>query len=177
MPSNTALVLMNAQVNMFADETAVYNAGQVLRRLHELLRQARGAEVAIFHIQNNGGEGDPDKPGSPGWAIHPALAPERGEVVLQKSSPDAFAKSNLDYELRSRNITRVVLAGMQSDLSIHTTLRRAVDLGYEVVLVKDGHSTCDADDIRAPEMIELVNAELKPFAAVVPQAEIDFQDD
>jgi hypothetical protein len=45
------------------------------------------------------------------------------------------------------------------------------------VLVKDGHSTCDAEDISAPEMIELVNAELNPFAAVVPQAEIDFQDD
>jgi nicotinamidase-related amidase len=176
MPSNTALVLLDAQVNMFEDETAVYDARHLLSRLHKLLQQARGAEVAIFHIQNNGGEGDPDQPGTPGWAIHPALAPERGEIVLQKSSPDAFAKSNLDYELRSRNITRLVLAGMQSDLCIHATLRRAVDLGYEVVLVKDGHSTCDAEDIRAPEMIELVNAELNPFAAVVPQAEIDFQD-
>jgi nicotinamidase-related amidase len=177
MPSNTALVLLDAQVNMLADETAVYDAPQLLRRLHQLLRQAREAGVAIFHIQNNGGDGDPDQPGTPGWAIHPALAPHRGEVVLQKSSPDAFAKSNLDYELRSRYITRLVLAGMQSDVCIHATLRRAVDLGYEVVLVKDGHSTFDAEDISAPEMIELVNEELNPFAAVVPQAEIDFQNE
>lgn len=175
MPSSTALVLLDAQVNMFENETAVYDAQQLLEGLRKLLRQARLTGVTIFHIQHNGDEGSPDQPGTPGWEIHPELAPYAGEIVLQKTSPDAFAKTNLDYELRSRHITRLVLAGMQSELCIHATLRRAYDLGYEVVLVQDGHSTFDVHDMTAPELIELVNAELNPFAELMPIANIDFQ--
>jgi nicotinamidase-related amidase len=175
MSSNTALVLLDAQVNMFEESTAAYNAEQLLESLQELLLKARQTDVDIFHIQHNGGEGSPDEPGSPGWAIHPAVAPQVGETVLQKSSPDAFADTNLDYELRSRNIDRIVLAGLQSELCIHATLRRAVDMGYEVMLVRDGHSTFDVEDMDAPELIELVNAELSSFAWLLETSEVDFQ--
>jgi nicotinamidase-related amidase len=175
MHSRTALVLLDTQVNMFEESTAAYNAAQLLERLQELLRQARQTGAYIIHIQNNGAEGDPDEPGTPGWAFHPNLAPQEGETVLQKSTPDAFADTNLDYELRSRNIIRLVLAGLQSDLCIHATLRRAVDLGYEVVLIQDGHSTFDTEDMSAAELIELVNAELRPFANVLSISEVDFR--
>ncbi len=174
MPSKTALVLLDAQVNMFEDSTAAFNAERLLWSLQELLLKARQAGVNIIHIQHNGGEGYPDEPGTPGWAIHPILAPRAGEMVLQKSTPDAFADTNLDYELRSRNITRLVLAGLQSELCIHVTLRRAVDLGYEVLLVRDAHSTFDTDDMSASEWVELVNAELSSFATVLPSSEVDF---
>jgi nicotinamidase-related amidase len=176
MSSKTALVLLDAQVNMFEESTGAYNAQAILKGLRELLLQARQRDIDIFHLQHNGGEGDPDEPGTPGWFIHPDLAPQRGETVLQKSLPDAFAETNLDYELRSRNIIRLVLAGMQSELCIHATLRRAVDLGYEVLLVGDGHSTFHSEDIRAPEMIELVNEELSSFARVLSISEVDFTD-
>lgn len=176
MSTETALVLLDTQVNMFEESTAAYDAERLLRRLQVLLLHARQMGLDIIYVRHNGDEGNPDEPGTPGWEIHPNLAPENGELVLQKSSPDAFADTNLDYELRSRNITRIVLAGLQSELCIHATLRRAVDLGYDVVLARDGHSTFDVEDLSAPELVELVNEELSSFANVVSISELYFLD-
>ena len=40
----------------------------------------------IIYIQDD----DVDKIGSPGWQIHPAIAPKEGDLVIRKPEMDAF---------------------------------------------------------------------------------------
>lgn len=171
--TTTALILIDAQANMFAPDP-VYDGKAVLARLKELAGRARAAGVPVIFIRNNGGPDDPDAPHSPGWAIHPALAPAAGEAIIDKHTPDAFHQTALAGVLAERGIGRLVLAGMQTEYCIDTTTRRARSLGYEVVLAGDAHSTYPGL-LPAEQIIAHHNGILAAFADVRPAAEIDFQ--
>lgn len=174
MDNRTALLVIDAQVNMFALESPVYASEKLLKTLGSLIAQARSRNLPIVYVQNNGGPDDPDQPGTSGWLIHPALAPSEGDVVIQKGTPDAFYHTSLEEELIRRSIKQVVLIGMQTEYCIDTTCRHAFALDYQVTLVKDGHSTYDTKRLPAVDVIAHHNAILTAFATVVEADTIDF---
>jgi nicotinamidase-related amidase len=172
--SRTTLLIVDAQVDMFVPGSSVHAGEAVLRTLSGLITRARRAGISIIYVQNNGGAGDPDQPGTPGWEIHPALAPLDGDLIFQKSSPDAFDRTGLREELARRGIGRVIIAGLQTEYCIDATCRGAYALGYQVVLVKDGHSTYDTEELPAVEVIARHNASLGALVTVLESGSIEF---
>lgn len=81
--------------------------------------------------------------GEPGWQIIPELAPAAGEVVVDKPGYCAFHATELEAILRHRGIRRLVLCGVTTDVCVHSTLRSAVDRGFDCALVAD---CCAATD-------------------------------
>ncbi len=167
-------MIIDAQVNMFADDMHVYDADRLIETIRALAEKARGSGIPVIYVRNNGGKGDPDEPGTPGWEIHPALAPHPGEFVIEKAGPDAFEATDLHEILRLAGVECLVLTGMQTELCIDTICRRAVDLGYRVNVVEDGHSTFDFDEMQAQAAIEKYNLEWREIATVQKAAEIKF---
>ncbi len=170
--TTSALIVVDAQVNMFEPQP-VFRAPEVLERLKQLVARARAAGAPVVFVRNNGGPDDPDRPHSPGWAIHPALAPAEGESIVDKFTPDAFHQTSLGGILAARGVGRVVLAGMQTEYCIDTTTRRAFSLGYRVTLAADAHSTYRGH-LPAEEIIAHHNGILGAFAQVCPAADITF---
>jgi nicotinamidase-related amidase len=174
MNNHMALLIIDAQVNMFADEMHVYDPDRLIETIGILADKARLSGIPVIYARNNGGEGDPDLPGTPGWEICPALAPRTGELVIDKAGADAFEATSLQQILQSKGIECLVLTGMQTELCIDTTCRRALVLGYQVIVVEDGHSTFDFEEMKAVEAIEKYNRELGRIATVQRAAEIKF---
>lgn len=174
MNKTTALLVLDAQVNMFEANNAVYESEKLLSTLKSLLTRARTQGVLIVYIQNNGGPDDPDQPQTPGWYIHPELAPACDDLIIQKWTPDAFYQTSLQEELVRRGITSVILMGMQTQYCIDTTCRHAFALDYTVTLVSDGHSTYDTPLLTAEQVIAHHTALLKAFATVVDSETLDF---
>ena len=75
--------------------------------------------------------------GEPGNAIVPALAPQPGEIVLEKPGKGAFYHTNLLELLTAMNVTHLILAGVTTEVCVQTTMREANDRGYECLLVED----------------------------------------
>jgi nicotinamidase-related amidase len=172
--SRTVLLIVDVQVDMFAPGASVHAGETVLKTLSALIARARRAGIPVVYVQNNGGPGDPDQLGTPGWEIHPALAPLDGDLVFQKSSPDAFDRTGLQEELARRAVGRVIIAGLQTEYCIDATCRGASALGYQVVLVKDGHSTYDTEKLPASEVIARHNASLGALVTVAESGSIQF---
>lgn len=177
MNRKTALVVIDTQVGMFETPglAPVPDGESLLENVEALIGSARGSGAAIVHVRHAGGPGHPLERGTRGWAIHPRVAPEEGEPVVDKETPDAFLRTTLRDELDSRVIERVVLAGMQTEYCVDTTCRRASGLGYDVALVADAHATWGTGTLSAAQVVSHHNEILaNGFAEVVPAAEVAF---
>jgi streptothricin hydrolase len=179
----TALLVVDAQVDRFGPEAPVHDAPALLARLAGLVTRARAAGAPIVFVRNGGGAGELDEPGRDGWQLHPGLGARPDEDVLVDKGPgDAFpgavsgpSGGTLDAWLRAAGVTRVVVCGLQSEFSIAATARGALERGYALLLVRDGHSTFVAEGVPAPAAIAATNAEFAGQAEVVPAAEVTFE--
>jgi nicotinamidase-related amidase len=151
--TKTALVIIDMQSGLVAGLKPVYQLHALLGHITTLIAHARAAEIPIIYFQDN----DVDKIGSPGWQIHPTIPPHQHDLVLRKPEADAFYRTELRQKLEACNIERLIIAGCKSEVCIDTTCRKAVQLGYQVTLVSDAHSTTDNPVLRAPQIIAYHN--------------------
>jgi nicotinamidase-related amidase len=173
--SDTALLVIDVQVGNFDESAPVYGGSDLLDKIGRLIAQARKAGVPVVYVQHCGPEGAVDEPGTPGWEIHPAIAPVEGDPVVPKRHPDAFQDTTLQTELASRGIKGLIITGIQTEYCVDTTCRRAYSLGYDVTLVEDAHSTWDTDLFTAQQVIAHHNGVLGGwFVALKKADEIEF---
>jgi nicotinamidase-related amidase len=155
MSIGTALLIIDVQKAFFDKKTRdyAYRGEELLSTINKVASKARKSGVPVIYIQHDGDKGDPLEPGAPGWPIHPAIAPKEGELVIHKPTPDSFYKTTLENELKSREIKKLIIMGIQSDWCVDTTVRRAYSLEYDVIVVEDGHTTVDTEILKAPQII------------------------
>ncbi|MFQ6087883.1 MAG: cysteine hydrolase family protein [Candidatus Methanofastidiosia archaeon] len=177
MSNNTALLVIDVQVCNFEDSSPVYRGSDLLSKISSLITRARVAGIPVVYVQHCSTEGAIDQLGTPGWEIHPAIAPVEGDVVVQKHHPDAFQDTNLQHELESKGIEKLIIMGIQTEYCIDTTCRRAYSLDYDVTLVKDTHSTWNTDYFTAFQIIEHHNEVLGSWFVKLKEAsEVEFDD-
>lgn len=164
------------QVGNFSEPDPIYNGTKLLSTIKSLIFKMRSDQGRIVYIQNIGSKGDPDEPGTPGYDFHPTLAPMKGDIVVHKSTPDAFHETSLQHELESRDVKKIIIGGLQTEYCIDTTCRRAFSLGYEVTLVKAGHSTWNGSILTAQQIIDHHNDVLGGwFVTTKEEREIVFE--
>ena len=70
-----------------------------------------------------------------------ALAPEAGELVIDKNTSSAFNSTGIEWLLRNMEVETLVVAGMATDMCVETTARDAADRGFNVIVVEDATAT------------------------------------
>ena len=177
MKNSVALIVIDMQVGAFESKIIppIAEGNQLLVQVNKLITKARNMSVPIIFIQHSGGLNNAFEQDTVGWHIHPTVAPITNELVIQKSTPDSFHNTRLQNELKSLQIKKLVIAGLQTEYCIDTTCRRAFSLGYKVILAKDAHSTWDTDKLSAKQIIEHHNIVLGEwFADLKEVSHIDF---
>ncbi len=157
--SNPALLIMGLQqgiVDRYAAKT-----GPLLTTLARAATAARANGVPVLYVRVAFRDGTPEisernrtfaalaQAGGFGQddsatQIHPALAPQSGDIVVTKRRVSAFTGSDLSVVLRSLDVDHLVLTGIATSGVVLSTLRQAADLDYHLTVLSDG--CADADE-------------------------------
>lgn len=182
--AKTALLVIDVQRGIMNDPTLARKKeidqafDETVGRIAALIQRARKASVPVIYIQHDGVRGHRLEPGTAGWPLRSEIAPLAGEPVIRKRASDSFFETTLGVELAAAGIQRVVICGCMTQYCVDTTARRAVSLGYDVILAADGHTTADMGALRFEQIIAHHNAVLDGFDAgahevrVCPSSEI-----
>jgi nicotinamidase-related amidase len=162
-PATTAVVLIEYQ-NEFTSEGGVLHGAvaevmdktNMLDNTRQLVETARAAGATIMHapitfaagynelskhpygILKGVVDGSAFVKGTWGAAIVDALAPQDGDIVIEgKRGLDTFASTNLDFILRSKGITTIVLGGFLTNCCVESTMRSGYENGYQVITLTD----------------------------------------
>lgn len=75
--------------------------------------------------------------GEKNWDIIDELYPIPGECVIDKAGKGAFTTSNMHLVLKNLGVNYLVIAGITTDVCVHTIMREANDFGYWCIVLKD----------------------------------------
>jgi len=171
----TALLVIDVQSALIsrADREA-----EVLAAISSLVERARAVNTPVIYLQHCHATYTPMMRGAPGWLIHTSVAPEPGELVIEKTASDGFYQTNLQSELERLAVGRLVICGLQTEFCVDATCRAAFSREFEIVLAADAHTTMDAV-AKASIVVQHHNYALSNLAhprrkiAVMASAEID----
>jgi ureidoacrylate peracid hydrolase len=162
-PATTAVLLIEYQ-NDFTSEggvlhgavEAVMEKTDMLAKTERVVEAARLAGATIMHapimfakgyneisahpygILKGVVDGNAFVKGTWGAAITEELDPQDGDIVIEgKRGLDTFASTNLDFILRSKGISTIVLGGFLTNCCVESTMRSGYEKGYEVITLSD----------------------------------------
>jgi nicotinamidase-related amidase len=138
-----ALIVVDMQTAFVHGPHAVPGPGPLLENIRLLLGHARAAGALVVHLQNDGADGAPDEPGTPGWELALSVRMGDTEVVVRKTKDDGFVGTRLNELLHQYDVDRLVVCGVQSEMCVGATARGAMERGYRVLLPHDAHGTYD----------------------------------
>jgi nicotinamidase-related amidase len=113
----------------------------LLPNLKRLIDAARAAGVTVVYATDAHTESDsefakwpPHAMAGTHWAkIVEAVAPEPGDLVIEKTTYSPFVSSEIDAQLRERGIDRLYIAGLHTDCCARHTAGDAFQRGYDLV--------------------------------------------
>jgi nicotinamidase-related amidase len=117
---------------------------------------------------------------SAGWQLVEGLQLAQDDLLVRKTTPDSFLRTDLQQLLQQRQISRLVIAGYASEFCVDTTVRSAAAHGYAVDLVADSHTTHDKPHLAAASIRAHHNATLAAVRSFgvpirpIPAAEVLF---
>lgn len=170
MNHNTALLVIDAQVGIIEGPShgPVHEPATLLQTMKKVIEEARDKAIPVIYIQDT----DVAAGGEDAFAIHPQIAPLSDETVIFKKATDSFHRTNLHDHLQAIGVNHLVIIGCKTEYCVDSACRKATTLGYDVTLVKDGHSTSDSKALRAEQIIAHHNtclhglSNLEPFIFV-----------
>ena len=143
---------------------AVAEANDCVPHMLQILNAARQAKFRIFYvphrryrpgdyetwkyiapIQKAGWMRRTFEYGTWGGEFRAEFEPKPGEIVVTEHwCSSGFANTDLDLQLKKHGIHQLIVIGLIAHTCIEATVRFAVELGYEVTVVKD--ATADYSD-------------------------------
>jgi nicotinamidase-related amidase len=166
--NSKALLVIDVQKDVVAN---ALNTPAVVVNINSLISNARISGVPVIWVQHSDDYLEKD---STGWEIVDELKPLPSEVRIYKTHSSSFEETDLQAQLDSLGSKELIITGAQTNYCVNATSNAGVELGYQVTLVSDAHTTEDSDTEKASELIAEKNSTFAQVGEVLKTSEITF---
>ena len=145
--SGAVLLLIDLQIAIDHPSWGERNNPFAEEKVRRLLEHWRRQGWPVWHVRHD--STDPEshyRPGLPGNAFKPEVAPLANELVIAKRTNSAFIDTDLEARLRSGGHKALVVVGVITNNSVEATVRMAGNLGFATYLIADGCFTFGRKD-------------------------------
>jgi ureidoacrylate peracid hydrolase len=183
-PEITALLLIDPYNDFISEGGHVWDrvkpvaeANDCIPNMHEVLRASRQAGLRVFyalHHRYRPGDYETWKYIAPiqkaNWRfksfeygtwrgeIRSEFKPLPGDIVAHEHwCSSGFANTDLDQQLKTHGIHRLIIIGLITNTCVEATARFAAELGYDVTLVRDATAAFSEEEMHAALDINLPN--------------------
>jgi nicotinamidase-related amidase len=135
---DTAIMVIDVQ-NLWLEERdwRTIDEVHIVDAVAEVLRRGRDASLPILYIQDTSAT----YAGTDRLEFPDLIAPLSEDLVFEKRDRSAFTNESLGQALEALKIRRLIVCGMASDGCVAATVSAARELGFEVMIVADAHSS------------------------------------
>ena len=161
-----ALLVIDVQIGLFKKSSPIFKSDELLTNINLLVDKAREKNVQVIYIQHS-------HPGylvygSEEWQFHPKLQIRDKDRLIHKLQGNAFEGTHLEELLDSNCVNHLIITGLVTHGCVKGTVVGALELGYQVTLVEDGHSNYSKD---AFDLIIKWNQKLCDLGAKIKKTE------
>jgi nicotinamidase-related amidase len=141
--SEHCLIIVDLQKGIIA-LPAIHSIGEIIARARVLADTFRERDLPVVPVNVAGGA--PGRTEQPRQTSHrlegrtdliPELNQQPGEIVVTKRIWGAFASTDLEGQLKARDVTQVAIAGVATGTGVEATAREAYEQGFDVTLAVD----------------------------------------
>ena len=151
-PKSTALVLIDLEPAIVSMPVAPHDAADVVKRSAQLAEAVRasGGTVVYVHVlvhetlslpADDPRVTPPTPPPPSASELVPEAGFREGDVLIAKRQWGAFYGTNLEQQLRRRNIRTLIFGGIATNIGVESSARAAYDQGYNLVFAEDAMSS------------------------------------
>ncbi|MDJ0382479.1 cysteine hydrolase [Streptomyces sp. G-G2] len=162
-PTRTALLVMDYQPAVLAHLPEGWDCEALLSRMEDAIADIRATGGTIAYVRVGFTEADWDAvPATnksfaplaqhrlmhhedPSTAVHERLAPQDGDIVVRKIRYGGMSTTDLDEQLREREITTLVVSGFSTSGVVLSTVIDAADRDYRLYVLSDGVADPDTE--------------------------------
>lgn len=146
--SESVVIVVDAQKEYTEGILPLFEIEKSIEALAEFVKRARGLNVPIIHVVQIGKSGGKIcNPDGPFVDIIDKVKPQNGEYVIKKSLPSSFKNTDLKETLDKINKKDLIITGYMTHMCVNSTVRDAVELGYNCTVVEELTTTRDLPDI------------------------------
>jgi len=156
MKQIVGLVVIDMQEGIFKLKQPVHNELILIENINKIIDWAKSNQIKIFYSQHENTTFL--KYDSADWEIVKALQVVDDAVMVYKKNQSIFIETELLNQLKSQNITKILVVGLISNGCIKESCLDALRNNLEVILIKDAHSTFYKN---AEKVIDQINNELE----------------
>ena len=159
-----ALIIVDMLKDFVDGKLANPKAQAITEPLQRLLAHAREDGWVVVFSNDAHEPGDPEMKiwgehamaGDPGAEVIDELAPREGEIISEKRHYGAFDGTELDEQLRDRDVDQVVITGQHTHICVRHSSYGALIRGYEIIIPRD--AVCGFEGVNDEDALEYLKA-------------------
>lgn len=153
---NMVLLIVDTQEMIVTKE--LYQYEKFVNNVKTLLSVARKNNTEVIYIRHD--DGVELTKGVEGFEIFHEFSPEQNEKIFDKHVNSAFRDTGLVEYLRSKNESKVMVAGLQTDYCMDATIKCGFEHGFEMIVPSYCNTTIDNEYLTGEQSYKYYNEKM-----------------